>query len=444
MSRLNEKDLELLHTGQTIDLASAQDAYLGGEFTTNSNDYIQVLIYDTNNNFIESGIADPSDYSYESDIGIKLNTGTILRKMGYDRGKYVVKYNFLRKAAGSYETILVDSQGNRWFGDYHTMPGGTIMTGRAHSDTSKVLFLKEYKYFIHEISPSRKEVRLAPQPIEDDRYLNDFYYAQKQVKKITLPNLLSFSADSDALKPDSTTLQVEGNYPITQQMIGGFMAIDNAFIERYIEPPGTNQGSGTTPTNEVESNVIQAKFIISSDDAATYLRGDRSMSKIYDRFVGLEDSAFPADDSGIKAAFGLNESWNLKGIYKLEYDIFDPPVYKQKDPNNATLSFKSVSSKPNVATQYTWEITGYDWNSGSGWRKLSAHTSGHNGDVSIDSPTPAQNSLLKVTENSENGSEITVTIWSRNFHMGVKLTIEPKDGQPSTIHLPAAIVTLPG
>ena len=61
MSRLNEKDLELLQTGQTTDLASAQDAYLGGEFTTNSNDYIQVLIYDTNNNFIESGIADPSD-----------------------------------------------------------------------------------------------------------------------------------------------------------------------------------------------------------------------------------------------------------------------------------------------------------------------------------------------------------------------------------------------
>ena len=162
------------------------------------------------------------------------------------------------------------------------------------------------------------------------------------------------------------------------------------------------------------------------------------MSKIYDRFVGLEDSAFPADKSGIKS-----ETTNLRGIYKLEYDVFDPPVYKQKDPNNATLSFKSVSSKPNVATKYTWEITGYDWNSGSGWRKLSAHTSGHDGDVSIDSPTPLQNSLLKITEESTTGSEITVTIWSRNFHMGVKLTIEPKDGQPSTIHLPAAIVTLP-
>ncbi len=39
---------------------------------------------------------------------------------------------------------------------------------------------------------------------------------------------------------------------------------------------------------------------------------------------------------------------------------------------------------------------------------------------------------------------VGITIWSTNTHVGVKLTIEPKDGQPSTIHLPAAIVTLPG
>ena len=164
------------------------------------------------------------------------------------------------------------------------------------------------------------------------------------------------------------------------------------------------------------------------------------MSKIYDRFVGLEDSAFPADKSGIKS-----ETTNLRGIYKLEYDVFDPPVYKQKDPSiNPTLSFKSVSSKPNVATKYTWEITGWDWNSGdSKWKPLTAHTSDQDGDVSIETPIPEENSLLKVSEESTTGSEIRVKIWSRNFHMGVKLTIEPKDGQPSTIHLPAAIVTLP-
>ena len=72
-------------------MASAKDAYLGGEFTTHPNDYIQVLIYDTNDNFIESGIVDSSDYSYESEIGVKLNTGTILRKMGYCTRNFCIK-----------------------------------------------------------------------------------------------------------------------------------------------------------------------------------------------------------------------------------------------------------------------------------------------------------------------------------------------------------------
>ena len=48
MSRLNEKDLELLQTGQTINLSTVENAYYGGEFTTNPNDCVEVFIYDTN------------------------------------------------------------------------------------------------------------------------------------------------------------------------------------------------------------------------------------------------------------------------------------------------------------------------------------------------------------------------------------------------------------
>ena len=51
MARLNEKDLSLLSDGKTVSLLGAGYAYLGGEFTTNPNDYIQVSIYDTYENF---------------------------------------------------------------------------------------------------------------------------------------------------------------------------------------------------------------------------------------------------------------------------------------------------------------------------------------------------------------------------------------------------------
>ena len=77
-SRLNERDLELIQTNQSIDLTAKEYGYIGGEFTKNSNDYVEVLIYDVNENLIESGIVDSSDYSYDGSAGIKLKTGTIL------------------------------------------------------------------------------------------------------------------------------------------------------------------------------------------------------------------------------------------------------------------------------------------------------------------------------------------------------------------------------
>ena len=78
MARLNSKDLELTLTGKTVDLSDTKNAYLGGEFLTNSRDYIEVLIYDTNNNFLESAIVNEEDYLYDQSNGIKLKTGTIL------------------------------------------------------------------------------------------------------------------------------------------------------------------------------------------------------------------------------------------------------------------------------------------------------------------------------------------------------------------------------
>ena len=107
MSRLNQKDLHILQTGLDIDFNSREYSYLDGAFGENPNDYIEVLIHDGQENFLESGIVEKENYEIRP-LGVKLKTGTILRKFGYDRGRYVVKYNFFRKTAGSYENLLVD------------------------------------------------------------------------------------------------------------------------------------------------------------------------------------------------------------------------------------------------------------------------------------------------------------------------------------------------
>ena len=56
-------------------------------------------------------------------------------------------------------------------------PDGTIMDGASHEDsTGKILQVKELKYFIQEISPSRNEIRIVPQKIKDNKYSFIIYF----------------------------------------------------------------------------------------------------------------------------------------------------------------------------------------------------------------------------------------------------------------------------
>ena len=179
MARLNQKDSGILKTGKDIDFLSPEYAYFNGEFGNDSNDFVEVLVYDDQENFLESGVVDKDDYLIESP-GVKLKTGNILRKMGYDRGRFVVKYNFLRTIAGSNETLLVDKNNVRYNGEFILNDDGTIV-----SEEGKELFVKENKYVIQEISPSRKEIRLIVQNISDRQYLSDFFNLQRDKKLIS-------------------------------------------------------------------------------------------------------------------------------------------------------------------------------------------------------------------------------------------------------------------
>ena len=251
MTRISKRDYDLLTNNRTVNLSSPEYAYLGGEFTTNSNDYIEVLIY-SGENFLESAIVDKEDYSYtdthnEHTVDIRIKTGTVLRKLGYDRGVYTVKYNFFRKMAGSYETLLVDASGNIWTGAYHVMEDGLIMSEGEHLQTSKPLFLKENKYVIQEISDSRKEVRLVAQNINDPKYKNDFYYTQVKKKKITIDKPASFVADSDLEKGNSLTMKLT-DLNVGNQLINGYVFLENAFIEKTLPPPSAGDQSDGAQT----------------------------------------------------------------------------------------------------------------------------------------------------------------------------------------------------
>ena len=440
MARLNQKDSDLLNTNQVIDLSSQKYAYLGGEFGSNSNDYIEVLVY-SGENFLESGVVDSSDYENREQDGIKIKTGTILRKMGYDRGKFNVKFNFFRKTAGSNETLLVDSAGKVYRGEFHTMSDGSIMSGAQHSDASYPLFLKENKYPIQEISPSRNEVRLISQNIKDNEYKDNFNDSQLLRKKVQINNDAEFISDGDSTKRNSLRMKLSGltsRFKNVQSLVGGYVYLPNSYIERFLPPPPAADGTtGAEIGGEVESEIVQANFIISDESQATRRRGDTSFKKIYDIFKDgypteefLREKGYDGDYGAMLGqVIGHQEGkGNVNVIRKLNENTMDVPAYGKGD----IITLKSVSSKPNTSTTYTWTFYGYDWNSDGKWEKFT----NNNNKIAIQNP-PATG-LQVIDRDKTNGSEVTIALQAFNSRVGVSLKIDTKN-ETSTVSLPACI-----
>ena len=238
MSRLNEIDSNILQTGKTIKFNSPAYSYLDGEFGQNPNDYVEALIHDEEENFLESVIVDEDDYTINP-IGVKLKTGTILRKFGYDRGRYVVKYNFFRKLAGSYENLLVDE--NQQTLEQDTELNINEQTGKITSvDTGGEVFIKENKYLINEISPSRTELRITTQNIRDRQYQSDFFNLQRGKKIISstlgdefVRDPVSFTGAD--LEQKTLSNQIELSIPTTTNMVGGFIYLNDVYATKAVE-----------------------------------------------------------------------------------------------------------------------------------------------------------------------------------------------------------------
>ena len=240
MSRLNEIDSNILQTGLEINFNSPEYSYLDGEFGQNPNDYVEALIHDEEENFSESGIVDKDDYTINP-IGVKLKTGTILRKYGYDRGRYVVKYNFFRKLAGSYENLLVNENQESYIGDINV----DDQTGKITGTDNQELFIKENKYLIHEISPSRTELRITTQNIRDRQYISDFFNLQRGKKIISstlgdefVRNPVFFTGADAEEKIDSTTIELP--IPTTTNMVGGFIYLNDVYNTKVVESEKTS------------------------------------------------------------------------------------------------------------------------------------------------------------------------------------------------------------
>ena len=432
-SALNQKDTEILFKNQSVNL----------DFGSSKDDYVEVFLYDTNDNLLETNIVEESDYRIDSD-GVKLKTGTILRKMGFDRGRYRVKYNFLRKTAGSYETVLVDGDNKIYNGPFHVMDNGNIMKGAEHTDGAERLLLKENKYLVQEISPTRNEVRIISQNIDDEKYKNDLFFSGKQRRKERVDLNLRFinrnSTTDESELEKSVVLRASGNVP--QSYLGGLLYLNDSFIEEKIfaEPP---LDPSITPEEEVVGD-IQARWIY-SDTSLTTIR-DGTPSTINDTLNKMWlDFSKEEEAQGVNHPFKATPSerrlYYEKDRGKASNTIIRRSIARQYQTpvfEKGRIKLKSVSTKPSetALVKYTWTLSGIDFTKGQSY----------DGPVGTDEAIITESGGVRYQTESTNGSEIEIQLKGNNTDIAVTLEIESKlangNDVSSILYIPNVIRTV--
>ena len=282
-TRLNDKDFKLLKKeGMGI---LGETGHLFPTFGNSIEDFVKFHVYDMNDTYLKSGISE----DFESTAGdIRLKPGNDLRKVGFTRGNYKVKYFFYRRLAGAEEIVLTKTVGDQSgvihsgdpkltgipMGLFYVDEDGKVYEGeKPPTDGSKPseLDVKEYKFFIDDISADKTEVRLATQAINSDKYKDEFNnllypggvytpVTGTSGDPLTTPVMdgrgrfkseggAGFEFDTKA----STDLGFLKNYQ------GGILQVEKAFITGYTPIPNTNENSDwgledPIPEITVESN----------------------------------------------------------------------------------------------------------------------------------------------------------------------------------------------
>ena len=479
-SRLNEKDREILIGNEPFNYDSVENTYFGGYFGNDSEDYVEVMIYDTNDNLLETSVADSEDYTYDVQKGgMKLKTGTILRKLGYDRGRFKVTYNFLRKLAGSYQTVVTDQSGNIFDGDVDV------------NEIDKTLFIKEDKYITHQISPSRNEIRLVTQNIRDEKYIRDFYRLAARNKKVRADNS-SFSNIEfvGTAEEKSTSTQIrfvppggrQASGQFEQSMVGGTISIPNFFLVDRIFPPviPTADDVGLGTTEVIGSDIFQAAFFLDEQAGVKEFKknnsgrfGDTNFAPAFARFKDVSDGVdllgetvtVPLVGTVTVGSDGVDfegSGKTLNDVRNLSDSTFNCVYLKRNDPRPVIDIVSNSFLRADTTTLYTWEVTGFD-KDGNNFNRVQPRPDGEDegGDFRIVTPdetyaTRTTKSAFVATQTingetgntdadgngTREGARLRLELFSRDCHIGIKLTIRDNTARDeSTIHLPAIIET---
>jgi hypothetical protein len=283
LTKLSDKDFKLLKKERMSVLG--ETGPLSPSFGNDVEDFVKFHVYDMNDAYLKSGISE----DFENDgNNIKLKPGNDLRKVGFTRGDYKVKYFFYRRVAGADEVVLTKSVGDQSgivhsgnpqltglpMGAFYVDDDGKVFEGEkppVDGSEPSELDVKEYKFFIDEVSTDRMEVRLAPQVINLDKYKEEFSDLSNEYGIYTsikgFGNIMSGGGLNGLGKfggVNSTTFQFDtkaGSDPgFKQKYIGGTLEVENAFIVGQTEHTNTNENDDWELEDPIPTITIETDY----------------------------------------------------------------------------------------------------------------------------------------------------------------------------------------
>ena len=222
-TNISDTDYDIISLGRKTTLGKKE----GTEFGKSSRDYIEMNIFNTNGTLLDSIRLNEINKYIDKSGEFKINPGIIMRRNGYFSGDYEIQFNFLREVAGSSESVLVNQNNEIYTGEYDVLIDGSVV----ERTTGKPLREIDYKYYVHQISNSKKEIRLATLPIKNEEY-------KKQFNSLTEQEIVTYANTTEDIvnfdNPNSNysnqfTLGTDSSIQLDNSMIGGNFVINDAF-----------------------------------------------------------------------------------------------------------------------------------------------------------------------------------------------------------------------
>ena len=238
-TRISDADYNILSQGMK-DTIGAE----GNTFGLSSKDYVEMNIFTPTGTFLESIRLDEPRQYINVDGEFDINPGIILRRNGYFSGDYDIEFAFFREIAGSNQSVLVDSDKEIYTSEYDVTIDGRILKDGTDEELEEL----EYKYFVHQISNDKKEIRLATLPINDEVYKREFEGLGEQ-ESIIYPktigqDVLNFDNPSSNIS-NEFVLNNNSNIQLTKDLIGGELLINDAYEIMDLSGLGVKNSDGT-------------------------------------------------------------------------------------------------------------------------------------------------------------------------------------------------------